>query len=314
MATTTQTIGNVNSGSGASSTKVLAFYDKVLLKTLAQREFKHQDFGQKRPMPKRSGDTVNFRRVGKLAINTTPLTEGVTPNSDSASITAITATTAQYGRFLEFSDLIDIQQIDNIVAEYVVELGRVMSETLDTLTRDVLLTSTNVFYEDGTSPATVTLKPSLKTFRKAALALKRSYVKGLNGGDYVALISPTTSFDLLDDPDFQKAMQYGQNAKPMYDNEIGRIYNIRFVECLNAKSNATQVASILLGDQGYGITKIEGEDAKTIIKTLGDSGTSDPLNQRQTIGIKINAFVAKILTPEAVAVIWHKPTNAIPAN
>lgn len=308
----TQTTATINTGSGAVSTKVIAFYDKTLLKVLAQREFKHDMAAQKRPMPKKSGDTIQFRRMGKLAVNLTPLVEGVTPTGDNATVTAISASTKQYGRFLEFSDLVDVQQIDPIITEYVVELGRVMNETLDTIVRDELLSSTNKVYAGGVaSIGAVVAVPTIDDFRKIALAMKRNSVKPAQGGDYLAFISPSVSFDLQDDTKFQKAMEYSNNAKPIYDGEIARIYGIRFIEVLNAKVEAGgQHDSVVVGDQAYGITKIAGEDVKTIIKALGSAGSLDPLNQRQSVGVKINAFTAKILTPEAVTVYYAKPTNA----
>ena len=98
MATVTQTTGVINTGSGAVATKPAAFYDKVLLKTLRARSFNHSAFAQSRPMPKNAGDTINFRKIGVLAPATTPLTEGVTPDGNSATVTGISATTAQYGK------------------------------------------------------------------------------------------------------------------------------------------------------------------------------------------------------------------------
>jgi N4-gp56 family major capsid protein len=98
VATVTQTTGVINTGSGALATKPAAFYDKVLLKTLRARSFNHAAFAQQRPMPSKSGDTINFRKIGVLAPATTPLTEGVTPDGNTATVTAISATTKQYGK------------------------------------------------------------------------------------------------------------------------------------------------------------------------------------------------------------------------
>jgi N4-gp56 family major capsid protein len=94
----TQTTATINTGTGALATKPAAFYDKVLLKTLRARSFNHAAFAQSRPMPKRAGDTINFRQIGVLAPATTPLTEGVTPTGNSATVTAISASTKQYGK------------------------------------------------------------------------------------------------------------------------------------------------------------------------------------------------------------------------
>ena len=92
------TTSTINTGTGAVATKPAAFYNKVLLKTLRARSFQHEKFAQAKPMPKHAGDTVNFRKIGVLAPATTPLTEGVTPTGNSATVTAISATTKQYGK------------------------------------------------------------------------------------------------------------------------------------------------------------------------------------------------------------------------
>jgi N4-gp56 family major capsid protein len=317
----TQTTATINTGSGAVATKPAAFYDKLLLKTLRFRSFDHEKFAQARPMPRKAGDTINFRQIGVLAPALTPLTEGVTPTGNSATITAISASTKQYGDFIEFSDVVDFQQIDPIIAEYTKEQGVQAAETKDTLVRDELHGGTNVMYAGG-RVSRVTLaagdKPTVDLFRKAALTLKKNKVKPAVGGKYVVFISPDTTFDLLDDAKFIKAYEIAQNNKPFIDGEIADVYGIKFVEVENWKvftgagaSGANVHSSVMIGEEAYGVTKIQGEgDVQTIIKPLGSSGSADPLNQRQTIGWKINAFVAKRLKEQAIVRIEAVPSNA----
>jgi N4-gp56 family major capsid protein len=317
----TQTTATINTGSGAVATKPAAFYDKLLLKTLRFRSFDHEKFAQARPMPRKAGDTINFRQIGVLAPALTPLTEGVTPTGNSATITAISASTKQYGDFIEFSDVVDFQQIDPIIAEYTKEQGVQAAETKDTLVRDELHGGSNVMYAASrVSRATLAVgdKPTVDLYRKAALTLKKNKVKPAIGGKYVVFISPDTTFDLLDDAKFIKAYEIAQNNKPFIDGEIADVYGIKFVEVENWKvfagagaSGANVHSSVMIGEEAYGVTKIQGEgDVQTIIKALGSSGTADPLNQRQTIGWKINAFVAKRLKEQAIIRIESVPSNA----
>jgi N4-gp56 family major capsid protein len=314
------TTSTVNTGTGANATKPAAFYDKQLLKLFVQNDFTHGQWAQKRPMPKKTGDTINFRKIAKLTVNTTPLTEGTPPTGDNASISAISVSTKQYGRFMEFSDLVDIQQVDPIIAEYNKEQGRIMRETLDVLVRDELAAGTQVAYAGGkASRATLAAgdKPTIALFRKARLALKNAHVKPASGGDYIVLITPAVTEDLLDDAQFLKAYEIAQNAKPLFDGEIARVYGLRFVEVVNGKVFAAAGtggvnvhASIVLGEQAYGITTIQGEgDVKSIVKALGSSGVADPLNQKQSIGVKVNAFVAKRLAEEAIWRVESVPTS-----
>lgn len=325
MANNTQTTAGINTGTGSVATKPAAFYDKVLLKTLRARTFNHSLLAQQRPMPKNAGDTINFRQIGVLAPALTPLTEGVTPNGNTATITAISATTRQYGDFLEFSDVVDFQQIDPVVTEYVKEQGYQGSETVDNLVRDEIHGGTNVIYA-GSRVSRATLaagdKPTLDMYRKAALTLKKNKVKGIAsaGGKYVALLTSDIVFDLMDDAKFIQAFNIGRDNTPFISGEIADVYGIKFVEVEPGTgkiftgagaAGANVHSSVVLGEEAYGVTKIAGEgDAQTIIKGLGSSGTSDPLNQRQTIGWKINAYVAKRLKEQAIVRVESVPSNS----
>jgi N4-gp56 family major capsid protein len=314
------TTATINTGTGSVATKPAAFYDKTLLLTLRQRTFDHAKLAQQRPMPRKAGDTINFRRIGTLAPALTPLTEGVTPEGSSATITAISATTRQYGDWMEFSDVVDFQQIDPIITEYTVEQGHQASETLDVVVREELAGGSNVFYAaERTSRATVAAGdiPTINDFRKIKLSMEKNHVKKING-KYVVLISPEVEFDLMDDPKFEKAYEIGQKNTPFIDGEIADVYGLKFVKVENAKvfegagaAGANVHASIVLGAGAYGITKIKGEgDVKSIVKALGSAGTADPLDQRQSIAWKVNAFTAKRLQELAITRYESVPTNA----
>jgi N4-gp56 family major capsid protein len=309
----------LNTGTGATATKPNAYYDKLLQGLLVQTSFMHDKLAQNRPMPKRAGDTINFRKITKLVPSLTPLTEGVTPASLDGQVTAISATTQQYGEWMPFTDMVDVTMIDPIVKEYTVELARAMREKLDLLVREELHAGSNVFYAAGrTSRVTVASGdvPKIDDFRKQALQMKKNHVKPING-KYIALVTPEVVFDLMDDPKFEKAYEIGRNNTPFIKGEIADVYGIKFIEVLNGKvfegAGATGVdvhSSLLLGQNAYGITKINGESVQTLIKALGSAGTADPLNQQQSIGTKINAFTAKRLEELAISRYESVPTNA----
>lgn len=77
--------------------------------------------------------------------------------------------------------------------------------------------------------------------------------------------------------------------------EVGKIAGCRFIETTEAKIFAETGAgtpqcdvysTLVLADNAYGVTEIEGGGLQHITKQLGSSGTSDPLNQRATAGWK----------------------------
>lgn len=61
-------------------------------------------------------------------------------------------------------------------------------------------------------------------------------------------------------------------------------------------------ATLVLGENAYGITEIEGGGLKHIIKQLGSAGTSDPLNQRATAGWKATRAVKRLVEPFMVRI------------
>ena len=69
---------------------------------------------------------------------------------------------------------------------------------------------------------------------------------------------------------------------------------------------------ILMGKEGLARIAIEGAGGvETIIKGLGSAGTLDPLNQRQTIGVKAKSIGFGIIRDEAILVTYSVPTVAI---
>jgi N4-gp56 family major capsid protein len=310
----------MNSGTGANATKPNAYYDKLLLALLVQTDFHHAKLAQERPMPKRAGDTINFRKITKLTPSLTPLTEGVTPEPLNGQVVGISASTNQYAEWMEFSDLVDVTMVDPVVKEYTVELARAMREKLDLLVREELNGGSNVFYANSkTSRATLAAGdiPTIQDLRKIVLSMKKNFVKPAAKGKYIVMISQDVAFDLMDDPKFEKAYEIGQQNKPFLEGEIADVYGMKFVELQNAKifegagTGGVDVHSTLvLGKDAYGITKISGEGVQTYVKPLGSAGTADPVNQKQTIGTKINAFVAKRLEEQAITRYESVPTNA----
>lgn len=69
---------------------------------------------------------------------------------------------------------------------------------------------------------------------------------------------------------------------------------------------------ILFGDEALVKISVEGiSDApRIIIKALGSSGVTDPLDQRQSVGFRVDGFGLAIKRPEALCVTYGIPANA----
>ena len=54
-------------------------------------------------------------------------------------------------------------------------------------------------------------------------------------------------------------------------------------------------ATLIMGDNAYGTTQLGGEGLQHIVKQLGSAGTSDPLNQRATVGWKASKVTVRLV-------------------
>ena len=295
------------------SAEMKTFYATTLIDAASANPV-HDQFGQKRPIPKNGGKTIEFRKFSPLAKATTPLTEGVTPSGNSLTVTNITATVQQYGDFIVQSDVLELTALDNTILEATKLLGRQAGATLDTVVRNVLQAGTNVTYcpklaADGTETA-VTSRAGLDESAQLTVDVVNQVVAKLRAqnaptinGKYVAIIHPYVAYDLMRDPAWIDAHKYAQ-PENLYEGELGEIGGVRFVQSTEAKvytgtgcpTGLAVFGSLFFGEGAYGVTEIEGGGLETIVKQKGSAGTADPLNQRSSVGWKA-LKTAELLIP-----------------
>jgi len=300
---------NVTTDTGLSD-EMKTYYSDYLI-DLAEPELVHDQFAQKHPIPKNGGKTIEFRKYSPLPKLLTPLTEGVTPDGQKLTMSVITAQVAQYGGFVELSDILLLTAIDNNLVQATKLLGSQAGRTLDTITREVLSGGTNVQYAEGQVVSRAALyytdesdncNLTVDGVRRAVRYLKVMNAKRINGY-FAGIIHPDCSYDLMSDPKWVNVKTYS-DPEDIYEGEIGRIEGVRFVETSEAKvfegegaSGRDVYSTLIIGDNAYGTTEIEGGGLQHIVKQLGSAGTADPLNQRATAGWKATK-VAKRLVEE----------------
>ncbi|MCH5325534.1 MAG: N4-gp56 family major capsid protein [Eubacterium sp.] len=292
---------------GSLSAEMKTFYEDTLIDS-AEPKLVHDQFGDKYPIPKNNGKTIEFRKYSPLAKATTPLTEGVTPAGNSLSVSTITATVDQYGDYIKLSDMLELSAIDNNVVQSTKLLGGQSGRTLDTVTREVLNAGTNVLYADnGTevlSRATLTKDCALNVdiIFRAAAQLEAMNADGVDGNEYVAIIHPYAAYDLMRCEEWIDVHKYAA-PENIYNGEIGKLGNVRFVKSTEAKifkgdgcpAGLAVFSTIVLGAHAYAVTEITGGGLQHIVKQLGYG--DDPLNQRSSVGWKA-IKTAEILTQE----------------
>lgn len=218
-------------------------YYSMRLINLAEPELIHDQFGQKHPIPKNSGKTIEFRKYDSLPKALVPLTEGVTPAGQKLSMGVIRATIKQYGGYIELSDILELTAIDNNLVQATRLLASQAGRTADTITREVLAGGTNVVYAGGAkdrselvggdSTAENNKYLSVDDIRKAVRALKVMNAQKINGY-FAGIIHPDTAYDLMSDKKWVDVKTYS-DPDGIYEGEIGKIEGVRFVETTEAK-------------------------------------------------------------------------------
>ena len=305
----------------------------------AYPHFVHALWGQVRDIPRNKTENVRFRKYGSLSAATTALTEGVTPTGSQASITDITGTVLQYGDFLTLTDYLDMTVIDPYKTELAEVLGDEMGDTLDQLTKAVLVAGTTIQYAStSTSVGTVAAGMVLTgdEIRKAVRTLQGNNAKpvtemidpsdGFNTSPimpgYIGIISEKSHYDLKKDPDWVKVAEYPDPEERIHEAEVGSLDEVRFILAAantTTGSGASVLAgqgsggidvhqTLIIGKEAYGITRIAGNAVEVITKELGTGGTVDPLNQRSTMGWKAT-YLVKRLQEAFMLRICHAVSN-----
>lgn len=292
---------NLTTSSGLTD-EMKVFYSDYLIDN-AVPKLVHDQFGQKHPIPKNGGKTIEFRKYSPLPKLTTPISEGVTPDGQSLTMSTVEATVAQYGGYITLSDVLMLTAIDNNLVQATKLLGAQAGATLDTITREVLNGGTNVIFSGGKDARTTLDATSLLTvddIKKAVRLLKSQNAEKVNG-DWVGIIHPDVAYDLTNDPAWKDVKTYS-DPQDIYEGEIGKIFGVRFVETTEAKiwagagaDSRAVYSTLILGDNAYGVTEITGGGLEHIVKQLGSAGTGDPLNQRATAGWKATKVAERLV-------------------
>jgi len=294
------------------STTAKQFHDKDLMYRAQAAQIVYEA-GRKKMLPKRSGNSIGWRRFNALSVATTALNEGVTPTSTSLSMTEVTATVSQYGAFCEVSDMLDLLGIDPVISEAIEVFGQQAGESIETIIFDVIDGGTNVLYATGsarTSQAATNVL-TVDLLRKAVATLDANNAKRFNGpeqnkkigqGEYLAFIHPWVAADLKRDTEWKTHVQNTQGYEKLYNGEIGMIEGVRLIQSTlcpeyvdGGSASADVFATIVVGENAFGVVDVAGLGKfETKVKQIGSGGTSDPLDQRGTVGW-VSKHVSKIL-------------------
>lgn len=302
---------NLTTSDGLSD-EMKTYYSDYLI-DLVEPELVHDLFAQKHPIPKNGGKTIEFRQWDTLPEMVTPLTEGVTPDGQSLSMSTVTATVEQYGGYVTLSDMLMLTAIDPVLIVATKAIASQAGRSLDTISREVLNSGTIVQYAEGqvSDRAQLAYTDETTNHNLTARAIKMA-VRFLESQDapkidgfYAGIVHPYCKFDLTNDEEWRKPHEY-VDPENIYENEIGELYGVRFVQSSRAKKwggagagGVDVYSTLIMGADAYGTTEVTGGGLQHIVKQLGSAGTADALNQRATCGWKATK-VTELLVPQYI--------------
>lgn len=242
--------------------------------------------------------------------STAALTEGSSPSSMSFGYSVISATPVQYGLFVEVSDrllkMAPTQILENAGTELAHNMGRIIDQVIQT----EVMGGSHVVYSGSVANraalwATNTIVAD--DIRKAQVKLRSLNAPDFDGL-YVGVLHPFVAGDLRAGTNgaYVEFSKYTTPEK-LFNGELGAIYGVRLVESANVQTFASTVTvypTLVVGQGAYGVT--EWESLEGIYKPLGFG--QDPLNQRATVGVKVD-FAVKRLQDNALVRIESAATS-----
>ena len=265
---------NLTTSDGMSA-EMKTFYSDYLI-DLAEPELVHDQFGQKHPIPKNGGKVIEFRQYDPLPEQTTPLVEGVTPDGQSLTVKTITSEVKQYGGYVTLSDMLMMTAIDNNLVQATKLIASQAGRTLDTITREIINAGTVVQFSQGQVDSRDELyytseddncNLTVDAIKRAVRFLETQDAPQINGY-YVGIIHPYSKYDLMKDPDWKTPHEY-VDTENVYQNEIGELYGVRFVQSSRAKvfagaDLASDSRTLTVNGSGVSATKTVPFDGGTV--------------------------------------------------
>ena len=287
---------------------------------LLERAIPHmvlEKFGQSRPLPSKSSDTMKFRRYEAFPYAPNELTEGVTPAARRLTKTDVTVSLKQYGDLVELTDQVQDLHEDPVMQESSEILGEQAGQMLETVRFNVLKAGTNVFFSNGSGRGDVNTAMTKGLQQRITRALKRQNATKVTQmvqstpdfnteslePAYIAVTHPDVEPDIRAMTGFVSVADYG-NRKPM-DGEIGTVDDVRYIgstliepftgagnTTLNGmiSENGTNVdvyPILIFGANAYAIVPFKGKNAVTpSVINPGQATKDDPLGQRGYAGWK----------------------------
>ena len=291
---------------------VAVTYERTLLQA-PRPEYIYNKFARLYSIKSKSGNTLKMRRYSLYSAATTPLTQGITPNGHKQAKVDLLSEVSQFGDFATITDVVDLTVEDPNIAIEVNLQSDQMQNTNDQLTRNVLAASaSSTTCSNGSGTATLLNATDFKAVRDTlrqnnAKFMTKLMAAGTGQGTspirpaFWGLFDTDLETDLESISGFKSVANYAghQGVDPV---EWGYAHNIRCLTSTQGFVSSGTYSNPIIAQDAYGVIKLDGGNAQAIVKGFGSSGTSDPLEQRTTVGWKMWQ-VARILNDLLIHVL-----------
>jgi len=279
--------------------------------------------------------SYELRKYGSLSAISDTLTSGVTPEENAApALSTVTISPSFYGAWLGYTDLMDLEMFDPYISEVSGILGEQAGLSADTIIRDYIIANGTIDYSNGKSAVASLDAPtdniSYRDFLIQMAAFEASNVPSISGPTPV-IIHPHSYATLMLDPVFVNL--FTKESDPLRSGYVGKLLNYEFYITSNAYeladagvgSTTDIYAMIFLGPESFGAVGFAGtfpnlggdggdkeytgtgkkvSPVEIIGKPIGSGGTNDPLNQRGTLGWKMNLGLG-VMNADWTRVVKH---------
>jgi N4-gp56 family major capsid protein len=273
-------------------------------------------FAQVRTLPTNETKTQKFRRYNPLPLATTALVEGVTPVGNTPSVTDVEAQLSQYGDYVVLTDVIMDTHEDPVFTEMRQVISEQAAQTIEAVRFGIMKAGTNVYYANGNARTDVNTPLSLNLQRKVVRGFRRQNAQTFTSVQksaivqeaeaveacYIGLIHPDMEFIVRGLADFKHIKDYGTGT--IFPGEIGSVESVRYImstvfeswadaggakgATISTSGTSSDVYPVIyLTPNAFATIALKGQNAMSlIVKNPGSGGSTDPLNQRGTIGWK----------------------------
>lgn len=249
-------------------------------------------------LPQAVGKTIQFFRYSNFGTNTTPTTEGTVGTGLSMTSKVLAATVSQYSAFITISDLAKLTAIDSQVTAASDLLGYQAGLSVDTMTRNVIDDQSA-----GTNQALLGTYFRVADLRAAHASLQAVDVEPFDNGEFLVVIHPFVSYDLINDPaanglaDIFKYTNPQKASLVSYPDRdvVTHVAGCKVMESTNVKtgtnsSSANTYRVYVFGKGGVGCVDLQGR---------APSNVTDPSRQSFKINV-VQGGVPSIPDPEGV--------------